>query len=149
MVEIGHPQPAQVDLEGLRDLSGPSMGRDERRQRGTIPPKGGESVGKTPEGGGRGQSADGTHTLAAQIPFFCYNVRLRGRLKMAALRDLRRFYVPRRWWNCQEGWKRHHERRVRAGTAIHTPRRTRRLQVNSLRSQPPLTCHPLEMGDSP
>ena len=34
------------------------MGRDERRWWGTVPPSGGESVGKAPVDGGRGQSAD-------------------------------------------------------------------------------------------
>ena len=50
MVEIGHLQPAQVDLEGLRGLLGPSIGRDERRRWGTAPPTlGARALGNRPE----------------------------------------------------------------------------------------------------
>jgi len=35
------------------------MGRDEQRRWGTVPSRGGESVGKTPADGGKRQNADG------------------------------------------------------------------------------------------
>jgi len=40
------------------------MGRDERRRWGMAPPRGGESVGKTPADGGKRQSADGATVQA-------------------------------------------------------------------------------------
>jgi len=42
------------------------MGRDERRRWGTVPPSGGESVGKAPVDGGRGQSADDVFLVIAR-----------------------------------------------------------------------------------
>ena len=46
------------------------MGRDERRRWGTVPSRGGESVGKPPVDGGKRQSADVTAGVVVRIQYF-------------------------------------------------------------------------------